>query len=43
VIDVGLRRPRTRETLSSPRFAEVREHVWSTLMQDIEQAEKELQ
>ena len=43
VIDVGLPRPRTRETLSSPRFAEVREHVWSTLMQDIEQAEKELQ
>jgi NitT/TauT family transport system ATP-binding protein len=43
VIDVGRPRPRTRETLSSPRFAEVREHVWSTLMQDIEQAEKELQ
>jgi len=43
VIDVGLPRPRTRETLATPRFAEVREHVWSTLMQDIEQAEKELQ
>jgi NitT/TauT family transport system ATP-binding protein len=43
VIDVGLPRPRTRETLASPRFAEVREHVWSTLMKDIEQAEKELQ
>ena len=43
VIDVGLPRPRTRETLSTPRFAEVREHVWSTLMTDIEQAEKELQ
>jgi NitT/TauT family transport system ATP-binding protein len=43
VIDVGLPRPRTRETLATPRFAEVREHVWSTLMRDIEQAEKELQ
>jgi NitT/TauT family transport system ATP-binding protein len=43
VIDVGLPRPRTRETLSTPRFAEVREHVWSTLMRDIEEAEKELQ
>jgi NitT/TauT family transport system ATP-binding protein len=43
VIDVGLPRPRTRETLSTPRFAEVREHVWQTLMTDIEQAEKELQ
>ena len=43
VIDVGLPRPRTREALASPRFAEVREHVWSTLMRDIEQAEKELQ
>jgi NitT/TauT family transport system ATP-binding protein len=43
VIEVGLPRPRTRETLSTPRFAEVREHVWSTLMHDIEKAEKELQ
>jgi NitT/TauT family transport system ATP-binding protein len=43
VIDVGLPRPRTRETLATPRFQEVREHVWSTLMTDIEQAEKELQ
>ena len=43
VIDVGLPRPRTRETLSSPRFAEVREHVWSELMQEAERAERELQ
>jgi NitT/TauT family transport system ATP-binding protein len=43
VIEVGLPRPRTRETLATPRFAEVRQHVWSTLMQEIEQAEKELQ
>jgi NitT/TauT family transport system ATP-binding protein len=43
VIDVGLPRPRSRETLASPRFAEVREHVWSKLMQEAERAERELQ
>jgi NitT/TauT family transport system ATP-binding protein len=43
VIDVGLPRPRSRETLASPRFAEVREHVWSELMQEAERAERELQ
>jgi NitT/TauT family transport system ATP-binding protein len=43
VIEVELPRPRTRETLSSPRFAEVREHVWSELMQEAERAERELQ
>ena len=43
VIEVGLPRPRTRETLSSPRFAEVREQVWSKLMQEAEEAERELQ
>jgi NitT/TauT family transport system ATP-binding protein len=43
VIEVGLPRPRTRETLATPRFAEVREHVWSTLMGEIREAEKELQ
>jgi NitT/TauT family transport system ATP-binding protein len=43
VIDVGLPRPRSRETLASPRFAEVREHVWSELMQEARQAERELQ
>ena len=43
VIDVALPRPRTRETLASPRFAEVREHVWSELMQEAERAERELQ
>jgi NitT/TauT family transport system ATP-binding protein len=43
VIETGLPRPRTREVLSSPRFNEVREHVWSTLMQEAEQAERELQ
>jgi NitT/TauT family transport system ATP-binding protein len=43
VIDVGLPRPRTRETLATDRFAEVREHVWSELMQEARQAERELQ
>jgi NitT/TauT family transport system ATP-binding protein len=39
VVDVGLDHPRTRETLSNPRFAEVREHVWSTLMDEARAAE----
>ena len=43
VIETGLPRPRTRDVLSSPRFNEVREHVWSRLMHDAEQAERELQ
>jgi NitT/TauT family transport system ATP-binding protein len=43
VIEVGLPRPRTREVLSSARFAEVREQVWSKLMQEAEEAERELQ
>jgi NitT/TauT family transport system ATP-binding protein len=43
VIETGLPRPRTRDVLSSPRFNEVREHVWSRLMHDAVQAERELQ
>ena len=43
VIDTGLPRPRTREVLGSDRFVEVREHVWSRLMREAEQAERELQ
>jgi NitT/TauT family transport system ATP-binding protein len=43
VIETGLPRPRTRDVLSSPRFNEVREHVWSRLMHEAEQAERELQ
>jgi NitT/TauT family transport system ATP-binding protein len=39
IIDVGLPRPRTRETLLLPRFAEMREHVWSTLMDEAKKAE----
>jgi NitT/TauT family transport system ATP-binding protein len=42
VIETGLPRPRTRDVLSSTRFNEVREHVWSKLMQEAEQAEREL-
>jgi NitT/TauT family transport system ATP-binding protein len=43
VIEVGLPRPRTRETLATQRFAQVREHVWSELMQEAVQAERKLQ
>jgi NitT/TauT family transport system ATP-binding protein len=43
VIEVGLPRPRTRDVLASPRFAEVREHVWSKLMEEAARAERELQ
>jgi len=42
VIDVGIERPRTRATLALPRFAEVREHVWSTLMDEARRAEFDL-
>jgi ABC-type nitrate/sulfonate/bicarbonate transport system ATPase subunit len=43
VIETGLPRPRTREVLGTPRFVEVREYVWSRLMHEAEQAERELQ
>jgi NitT/TauT family transport system ATP-binding protein len=43
VIETGLPRPRTRDVLSSARFSEVREQVWSLLMHEAEQAERELQ
>jgi NitT/TauT family transport system ATP-binding protein len=39
VIDVDLPAPRDRGTLSHPRFTEVREHVWSTLMDEARAAE----
>jgi NitT/TauT family transport system ATP-binding protein len=38
-IAVDLPRPRTRATLGSPRFAEMREHVWSTLIDEVLKAE----
>jgi len=39
VVEVQLPRPRTRATLLHPRFAELREHVWQTLMADARRAE----
>ncbi len=42
IVDVDLPRPRTRATLLEPRFAELREHVWGTLMADARQAEREV-
>jgi NitT/TauT family transport system ATP-binding protein len=39
VIEVDLPRPRGRATLLLPRFAELREHVWSSLMAEAAQAE----
>jgi NitT/TauT family transport system ATP-binding protein len=39
IVEVDLPRPRTRATLLQPRFAELREHVWSTLMQEAKEAE----
>ena len=42
VVEVGLAHPRTRQTLSQRRFAEVREHVWSTLVEEAREAEFKL-
>ena len=42
-ITVDLPRPRSRETLSLPRFAELREMVWSNLMNEAKKAEFELE
>jgi len=42
-IAIDLPRPRTRETLREPRFAELRERVWSTLMSEAKQAEFHLE
>lgn len=39
VIDIDLPRPRSRETLLLPRFSELRELVWSTLVEDVKRAE----
>jgi len=38
-ITIDLPNPRTRETLRLPRFAELRERVWSTLMREAREAE----
>lgn len=42
IVTVDLPRPRDRATLLLPRFAELREHVWGTLMVDARQAELEV-
>ncbi|HEY9445762.1 MAG TPA: ABC transporter ATP-binding protein [Burkholderiales bacterium] len=39
IIEVDLPRPRNRSTLLHPRFSELREHVWSTLVDDARRAE----
>ncbi len=42
-ITVDLPFPRSRETLTLPRFATLREHVWTTLMDEARAAELQLQ
>ena len=43
IVEVDLPRPRNRATLLQPRFAELREHVWATLMADARKAEFEVE
>jgi NitT/TauT family transport system ATP-binding protein len=43
IIEVDLPHPRTRETLTLPRFAELREIVWNTLKDEARKAEFELE
>ncbi|MEX2128341.1 MAG: ABC transporter ATP-binding protein [Xanthobacteraceae bacterium] len=43
VIDVDLPHPRSRATLTHPNFAQLREHVWTTLMDEARAAELQLQ
>lgn len=42
-IAIDLPRPRSRETLSLPRFAELREQVWANLMNEARRAEFEIE
>ncbi len=42
IVKVDLPRPRDRSTLAHPRFSELREHVWTTLMADARKAEFEV-
>ena len=41
-IPIDLRHPRTRDTLRAPRFAELRERVWDTLMSEARKSEFQL-
>jgi NitT/TauT family transport system ATP-binding protein len=43
IVEVDLPRPRSRETLASPLFSELREHVWNTLMDEARRAEFQLE
>ena len=43
VVEVDLPHPRTRETLTHPKFAALREHVWKNLMDEARAAELQLQ
>ena len=42
-VTIDLPHPRTRATLREPRFAELRERVWSTLMREAREAEFQLE
>jgi NitT/TauT family transport system ATP-binding protein len=42
-IAIDLPRPRSRETLAEPRFAELREQVWASLSSEARQAEFQLE
>ncbi len=42
-IEIDLPAPRTRATLREPRFAELRERVWGTLMSEAREAEFQLE
>ena len=42
-ITIDLPHPRTRQTLREPRFAELRERVWGTLMREAREAEFQLE
>jgi NitT/TauT family transport system ATP-binding protein len=42
-ITIDLPEPRTRETLRHPKFAELRERVWGTLMREAREAEFQLE
>jgi NitT/TauT family transport system ATP-binding protein len=42
-ITIDLPQPRTRATLREPRFAELRERVWGTLMREAREAEFQLE
>ena len=42
-IAIDLPRPRSRDTLGLPRFTELREQVWSTLMTEARRAEFEIE